>query len=134
MKRGVVASENIQMFVKYRRPRKKMDGGSLCVQQTDIDWYLGYPRNEIIGHCGERGLEYKTFNERVLVFRIFGSTRDGHSVVGHIHGFRPYFYILLEPESCIDGKEIQQVLEVCFLFVFFFVCFFFTFFCVTGAT
>lgn len=31
------------------------------------------------------------------VLRLFGVTRDGNSVLAHIHGFRPYFYVAAPP-------------------------------------
>lgn len=29
--------------------------------------------------------------------RLFGVTQEGHSVLAHIHGFRPYFYVAAPP-------------------------------------
>jgi DNA polymerase delta subunit 1 len=31
--------------------------------------------------------------DRAAVIRMFGVTAEGHSVVAHVHGFKPYFYV-----------------------------------------
>ena len=37
----------------------------------------------------------------VPVLRMFGVTREGHSVVAHLHGFTAYFYV----PACPDFQE-----------------------------
>ncbi len=34
----------------------------------------------------------------VPIVRVYGVTEDGHSVVAHVHGFMPYFFVAV-PEA-----------------------------------
>ena len=36
-------------------------------------------------------------NNTVPIIRIYGVSEMGHSVVAHIHGFMPYFYVSAPP-------------------------------------
>eukprot|EP01018_Ginkgo_biloba_P018766 Gb_15178 [translate_table: standard] len=71
-------------------------------QQLDIDYIIGESHREILPHA----------NGPAAILRIFGVTKEGHSVCCHVHGFQPYFYI-----SCYDGMSpdditrFQQILE-----------------------
>ncbi|KAL8459612.1 hypothetical protein ACS0TY_036923 [Phlomoides rotata] len=49
------------------------------------------------------------------IIRIFGATKDGHSVCCFVRGFEPYFYIRcppgMDPESPDDRYRFRQILE-----------------------
>ena len=45
----------------------------------------------------------------VPVIRLYGSTRDGQSVLAHIHGFTAYFYVLLPPSIDISDNSLIQI-------------------------
>lgn len=48
----------------------------------------------------------------VPILRMYGVTMDGHSVLAHVHGFHPYFFVQapnnFQPSHCTDFR-------VCFL-------------------
>lgn len=72
---------------------------SLEFQQLDLDHYLGEPLPGMPGMS--RG--------PIPIVRMFGVTDDGHSVLCHVHGFLPYFYIEAPPnfrkEHCWNFRE-----------------------------
>jgi hypothetical protein len=41
----------------------------------------------------KNGAEYKLYGGVLPIMRLFGVTQEGHSVVAHIHGYEPYFYV-----------------------------------------
>ena len=50
----------------------------------------------------------------VPVIRLYGSTREGQSVLAHIHGFTAYFYVLLPVSLDISDNSlilIRTILE-----------------------
>ncbi|KAL2941770.1 DNA polymerase delta catalytic subunit [Bienertia sinuspersici] len=75
---------------------------NIVFQQLEIDY--------VIGECHKEILPNRSGPAAIL--RIFGVTREGHSVCCHVHGFEPYFYI-----SCPSGmgsddiSRFHQVLE-----------------------
>lgn len=46
----------------------------------------------------------------VPIIRMYGVTMDGHSVLAHVHGFHPHFYVKappnFNPQDCIDFKVV----------------------------
>lgn len=72
---------------------------SLEFQQLDLDHYLGEPLP------GMPGMSHGP----IPIVRMFGVTDDGHSVLCHVHGFLPYFYIEAPPnfrkEHCWSFRE-----------------------------
>lgn len=72
---------------KWLRPKvlkpPDPENDSVVFQQMDIDHY------EHLHKEGFMGPE----SSIVPVTRMFGVTRDGHSILCHVHGFHPYFYI-----------------------------------------
>ncbi|KAH7957913.1 hypothetical protein HPB51_028101 [Rhipicephalus microplus] len=72
---------------------------SLEFQQLDLDHYLGEPLPGMPGMS--RG--------PIPIVRMFGVTDDGHSVLCHVHGFLPYFYVEAPPnfrkEHCWAFRE-----------------------------
>ncbi|KAH7681089.1 DNA-directed DNA polymerase protein [Dioscorea alata] len=75
---------------------------SIVFQQLEIDYVISESHKELLPN---------SFGPAAIL-RIFGVTREGHSVCCHIHGFEPYFYI-----SCPAGmgpddvSMFQQTLE-----------------------
>ena len=68
-----------------RPPPPKIDSEkeSIIFQQIDIDYYIGKARPDMPGPS----------EGPMPVMRMFGVTFTGVSVLAHIHGFVPYFYI-----------------------------------------
>lgn len=58
------------------------ESSSLIFQQVDIDHYIDKHRDGMPGA-----------DDLGAVMRIFGITQEGFSVMAHVHGFAPYFYI-----------------------------------------
>ncbi|XP_070554652.1 LOW QUALITY PROTEIN: DNA polymerase delta catalytic subunit-like [Ptychodera flava] len=56
---------------------------SITFQQIDVEHYQGQPL---------KGMPGSTIGP-VPVIRMFGITMDGNSLLCHIHGFAPYFYV-----------------------------------------
>lgn len=52
-------------------------------QQMDIDHYEAMKKEGFMGPD----------ESMVPVTRMFGVTKDGHSILCHVHGFHPYFYV-----------------------------------------
>ncbi|KAH9717338.1 DNA polymerase delta catalytic subunit [Citrus sinensis] len=75
---------------------------SIMFQQLDIDYVIGDSNRELLPHS----------SGPAAIIRIFGVTREGHSVCCKVHGFEPYFYI-----SCPQGmgpddiSRFHQILE-----------------------
>ncbi|KAB1210534.1 DNA polymerase delta catalytic subunit [Morella rubra] len=75
---------------------------SILFQQLEIDYVIGESHKELLPHS----------SGPAAIIRIFGVTREGHSVCCHVHGFEPYFYI-----SCPSGmgpddiSGFHQILE-----------------------
>ncbi|XP_050205560.1 DNA polymerase delta catalytic subunit isoform X2 [Mercurialis annua] len=75
---------------------------SILFQQLEIDYVIGESNRELLPDR----------SGPAAIIRIFGVTREGHSVCCNVHGFEPYFYI-----SCPNGmgpddiSSIQHILE-----------------------
>ncbi|KAH9668769.1 DNA polymerase delta catalytic subunit [Citrus sinensis] len=75
---------------------------SIMFQQLDIDYVIGDSNRELL----------PLSSGSAAIIRIFGVTREGHSVCCKVHGFEPYFYI-----SCPQGmgpddiSHFHQILE-----------------------
>ncbi|KAK3211470.1 hypothetical protein Dsin_016176 [Dipteronia sinensis] len=75
---------------------------SIIFQQLDIDYVIGDSHRELLPN---------SFGPAAII-RIFGVTREGHSVCCNAHGFEPYFYI-----SCLPGmgpddiSRLHKILE-----------------------
>ncbi|KAI8851031.1 DNA polymerase family B-domain-containing protein [Chytridium lagenaria] len=70
-------------------PRKPCDINNmedLVFQQLDIDETIGDSRQF-----------YKTTFSQSAILRMYGTTNEGGSVVCHVHGFSPYFYVPAPP-------------------------------------
>ncbi|GAB4835573.1 DNA polymerase delta catalytic subunit [Ancistrocladus abbreviatus] len=75
---------------------------NIVFQQLEIDYVVGESHRELLPNR----------TGPAAIIRIFGVTREGHSVCCHVHGFEPYFYI-----SCPSGmgpddiSHFHQILE-----------------------
>ncbi|CAL9748000.1 unnamed protein product [Musa acuminata subsp. burmannicoides] len=63
-------------------------------QQLEIDYVIGESHKELLPNS----------SGPAAILRIFGVTREGHSVCCHVHGFEPYFYI-----SCPVGMGPDDI-------------------------
>ncbi|XP_038073586.1 DNA polymerase delta catalytic subunit-like [Patiria miniata] len=72
---------------------------AIVFQQIDLEHYIGSPI---------RGMPGSTVGP-VPIIRMFGITMEGQSVMCHIHGFTPYFYVPapenFRPEHCRHFKD-----------------------------
>merc|ERR1719330_1157603 len=81
-----------------------MTGEKVTFMQVDIDYYTDSPRPQFHGLL--------TAETKVPVLRVFGVTEQGNSVLAHIHGFEPYFYVECPEETlAADPKPFQDALE-----------------------
>ncbi|PKA57109.1 DNA polymerase delta catalytic subunit [Apostasia shenzhenica] len=75
---------------------------NILFQQLEIDYVIGESSKELLPNN----------SGSAAILRIFGVTKEGHSVCCHVHGFEPYFYI-----SCPAGigpddiSRFHQTLE-----------------------
>ncbi|KAJ1685857.1 hypothetical protein LUZ63_017247 [Rhynchospora breviuscula] len=93
---------------KWRRPAlssgylTSSDSIGMLFQQLEIDYIIGESHKELLPNC----------SGPAAILRIFGVTREGHSVCCHVHGFEPYFYISCPPGMGPDDiSHFHQALE-----------------------
>nr|QZX63221.1 DNA polymerase delta subunit 1 [Halisarca dujardinii] len=80
---------------RWRRPPVRVlnsQSDAITFQQIDLDHYLSEPMGGMPG--AKEGI--------VPVVRMFGVTEEGHSVLAHVHGFLPYFYVPAPSDSFSD--------------------------------
>ncbi|KNA03069.1 hypothetical protein SOVF_212670 [Spinacia oleracea] len=99
-------SAHLARLTKWARPHLspsyKSQSQSIVFQQLEIDYVIGDSHKEILANRGGSA----------AIIRIFGVTREGHSVCCKVHGFEPYFYISCP--SWMDTNDISrfhQILE-----------------------
>ncbi|RWS28033.1 DNA polymerase delta catalytic subunit-like protein [Leptotrombidium deliense] len=79
------APETLKTNVKWSRadpPLVDSENEPLIFQQIDIDYYIGPHKENMPGDSGDGA-----------IVRIYGITETGHSVMAHVHGFTPYFFV-----------------------------------------
>ncbi|KAI4369278.1 hypothetical protein MLD38_017738 [Melastoma candidum] len=77
---------------------------NILFQQLEIDYIVGESHKELMPDR----------SGPATVIRIFGFTREGHSVCCNVHGFEPYFYISCPPGMGPDDiSRFHQTLEAC---------------------
>ncbi|ESW20839.1 hypothetical protein PHAVU_005G019000 [Phaseolus vulgaris] len=91
---------------KWERPPLSADyvahSRSVVFQQLEIDDVIGESHRELLPNL---------FGPAAIV-RIFGVTKEGHSVFCNVHGFEPYFYICCPPGMGPDDiSHLHQTLE-----------------------
>lgn len=69
----------------------------LCFQV--LDWYQTDYEDEYDDESEDAYNNNKGLSNRVYIIKMFGVTKDGHSVCANIEGFKPFFYI-----SGMDGE------------------------------
>ncbi|XP_077213499.1 DNA polymerase delta catalytic subunit-like [Tasmannia lanceolata] len=75
---------------------------NIIFQQLEIDYIVGDSHRELMPNS----------SGPAAILRIFGVTREGHSVCCHVHGFEPYFYISCPPGMGPDDiSRFHQILE-----------------------
>ncbi|KAK4887632.1 hypothetical protein RN001_003903 [Aquatica leii] len=91
--------------VSVQRPKieiKKVKSTTLTFQHLELDYYTGTPYPNMPGAP----------SGPVPVMRMFGVTEAGNSVCCHIHGFSPYFYVLLPSDFTeSDCHNFRKVLN-----------------------
>jgi hypothetical protein len=94
-------------------PSESGDDAAISMQQMDTDYYSGYPSAGIRGLLASTlsGYSYKTYGGRVPIMRLFGVTEEGHSVLAHVHGYEPYFYVRAPPGFVDECKGFASALE-----------------------
>ncbi|KAK9110336.1 hypothetical protein Sjap_018396 [Stephania japonica] len=83
---------------KWRRPPLSpsflSQSCNIVFQQLEIDYVIGESHKELVPNS----------SGPAAILRIFGVTREGHSVCCKVHGFEPYFYI-----SCLPGMDPDDI-------------------------
>ncbi|XP_058186536.1 DNA polymerase delta catalytic subunit [Rhododendron vialii] len=75
---------------------------NIVFQQLEIDYVIGETHKELMPNS----------SGQAAIIRIFGVTREGHSVCCNVHGFEPYFYISCPPGMGPDDiSNFHQILE-----------------------
>ncbi|XP_031279112.1 DNA polymerase delta catalytic subunit [Pistacia vera] len=75
---------------------------NIIFQQLDIDYVIGESHRELLPHS----------SGPAAIIRMFGVTREGHSVCCNVHGFEPYFYISCPPGMGPDDiSRFHKILE-----------------------
>lgn len=96
------APETLKTSIKWSRPdAQKLNPltDPLVFQQIDIDHYVGQAKDGMPG--AKEG--------PCPVMRMFGITENGASVMCHVHGFAPYFYI--QPPSGFKSDECKSFMN-----------------------
>ncbi|KAH9517744.1 DNA polymerase delta catalytic subunit [Dermatophagoides farinae] len=93
--------ETKRVHSRWCRPQPSIDykKDAIIFQQIDIDYYIGEARPDMPGPS----------QGPMPIMRMFGVTSDGISIMAHVHGFAPYFYVLA-PKT-FDSKICKQLLE-----------------------
>ncbi|KAH6561006.1 hypothetical protein BASA62_010170 [Batrachochytrium salamandrivorans] len=74
---------------------------SIVFQQIEIDEYVGRTPSTLLSK--QHSLD---ISQESSLLRMFGITETGHSVVCHVHGFSPYFYVAA-PQG-FQALHVQQ--------------------------
>lgn len=84
--------EQTSLYQEWRRPDAVQPDSAkddIIFQQIDIDHYVGSV------HKGILAGKIESDNRNLPIVRMYGITANDNSVMIHIHGFIPYFYVKL---------------------------------------
>ena len=81
-----LSDEDIAKWKRPSPPAIDSSKDALVFQQLDVDHYIDSKSHSMLDLPSPKG-------EVAPILRMFGLTMEGHSVVCHIHGFLPYFYV-----------------------------------------
>lgn len=79
---------------------------SMTFQQMDADHYITPTDFQLLGLLVKKqkknqmrstNIVKTTIPETVAIMRLYGVTASGNSVLAHVHGYRPYFYVKAPP-------------------------------------
>ncbi|KAJ7945210.1 DNA polymerase [Quillaja saponaria] len=93
-------------LAKWNRPPLSSDyisqSRSIVFQQLEIDYVIGESHKEL----------FPNSYGPAAIIRIFGVSKEGHSICCLAHGFEPYFYISCPPGMGPDDiSSFHQILE-----------------------
>ncbi|TYZ60960.1 hypothetical protein PybrP1_001058 [[Pythium] brassicae (nom. inval.)] len=87
---------------------------ALAFQWIDIDMYDGAPlaRNPKAGEPVPGLVASGGSSQNAAIIRLYGVTEHGHSVLMHVHGVLPYFYVAC-PDAFDESRcgEVRQALD-----------------------
>ncbi|KAK4416654.1 DNA polymerase delta catalytic subunit [Sesamum alatum] len=95
-----------ERLAKWKRPALSpsllSQSQNIVFQQLEIDYVIGDSHKELL----------PSSSGPAAIIRIFGVTKEGHSVCCLVHGFEPYFYISCPPGMGPDDiSHFHQILE-----------------------
>ncbi|XP_051126650.1 DNA polymerase delta catalytic subunit [Andrographis paniculata] len=95
-----------ERLAKWKRPALSPSlvshAQNIVFQQLEIDYIIGDSHKELL----------PSWSGPAAIIRIFGVTKEGHSVCCKVHGFEPYFYINCPPGMGPDDiSRFHQILE-----------------------
>ncbi|CAA3004244.1 DNA polymerase delta catalytic subunit [Olea europaea subsp. europaea] len=95
-----------ERLAKWKRPALSSSylnqSQNIIFQQLEIDYVIGDSHKELLPNS----------SGPAAIIRIFGVTKEGHSVCCSVHGFEPYFYISCPPGMSPDDiSYFHQALE-----------------------
>lgn len=96
-------------FSQYLRPplasNYQQEKHDFYFMQIDCDYYVG---------------KQFTNDEEIGILRMYGVTKEGNSVLAHIHGFISYFYVEKPLELQSDANTLEH-LRNCMMVLFHFI-------------
>jgi len=78
----------------------------LAFQWMDIDMYSA---REPLRVNPSGAAPVGSLNPPVPIVRMYGVTQEGRSVLAHIHGFTPYFYVALPPSADLSDSALMNL-------------------------
>jgi len=92
------SASNINDFSQYARPsllpNYKSESNDLTFMQIECDYYVGRKQGQ---------------DEETGIIRMYGVTKEGNSVLAHIHDFISYFYIEKPLELSDDPRTLNDL-------------------------
>ncbi|VDP06970.1 unnamed protein product, partial [Soboliphyme baturini] len=97
--------EQYETSARWTRPKFSVDEkSSIVFQQIDIDYYSTVlNKGDVVSSPPK------------ATFRVYGATKTGNSVCCHVHGFLPYFYVLLADFDSTRCESFRRSLNAAVL-------------------